>query len=176
MPHCARPAHCLRQIADTEAEEELISNQLIKRLEAIKAEKEQLAMAVDREEEFLTNTLQKKLLQVQKEKQDLENKLEAEQEFLVNKLQKQMAAMQSENSMLERKLAADETAIMELQQRLEESTDARTRTAAMVEREKKQLGQLLEEKADLGSQLRQVEAEKACVFVSASMRVVSRSM
>ena len=64
----------------TEAEEERLTNRLIKRLHDVKSEKEQLALEVEREEGLLTNNLQKKLNQLRKEKVDLENKLEHEQE------------------------------------------------------------------------------------------------
>lgn len=48
----------------SEQEEENITNKLIKRLTALKREKEELALQVEVEEEFLTNSLQAKLDQV----------------------------------------------------------------------------------------------------------------
>ena len=47
-----------------EQQEEYISNTLLKKIEALKNEKEQLARNYEQEEEFLTNDLSRKLLQV----------------------------------------------------------------------------------------------------------------
>ena len=47
-----------------EQEEELISNTLLKKIQALKSEKEQLARNYEQEEEFLTNDLTRKLFQV----------------------------------------------------------------------------------------------------------------
>ena len=50
--------------ARIEEEEEFIANNLLRRLETAKKEKEHLALQVENEEDFLTNTLQKRLEQV----------------------------------------------------------------------------------------------------------------
>jgi len=47
-----------------EVQEEYISNTLLKKIEALKNEKEQLARNYEQEEEFLTNDLSRKLQQV----------------------------------------------------------------------------------------------------------------
>jgi len=47
-----------------EQQEEYISNTLLKKIEALKNEKEQLARNYEQEEEFLTNDLSRKLMQV----------------------------------------------------------------------------------------------------------------
>jgi len=47
-----------------EQQEEYISNTLLKKIEALKNEKEQLARNYEQEEEYLTNDLSRKLLQV----------------------------------------------------------------------------------------------------------------
>ena len=57
------PSSCLQQ-ARAEQEEEFISNTLLKKIDALKKEKEMLAMNYEQEEEFLTNDLSKKLMQV----------------------------------------------------------------------------------------------------------------
>jgi len=90
--------------AKVEEEEEYITNNLLKRLEAVKKEKEQLAKQVEIEEEFMTNNLQRKLNQLRKEKGELERHLEAEQEYFVNKLQKQLLEITRQKNALERKL------------------------------------------------------------------------
>ena len=87
-----------------EADEESISNKLLKRLETLKKEKEQLAIEVEREEELLTNSLQKKLFQLRQDKVDLENRLEQEQEYIVNSLQKRISRAEHEKADLERQL------------------------------------------------------------------------
>lgn len=87
-----------------EAEEENITNKLMKHLSDLKKEKELLARQVEQEEEYLTNTLQKKLEQLKKEKVDLENQLEQEEEYIVNKLRKELTLLQQEKAHLEKKL------------------------------------------------------------------------
>ena len=52
------------QQAQAEAEEEFISNTLLKKIHSLKKEKEALAMNYEQEEEFLTNDLTRKLAQV----------------------------------------------------------------------------------------------------------------
>lgn len=47
-----------------EQQEEFISNTLLKKIQALKNEKEQLARNYEQEEEFLTNDLSRKLFQV----------------------------------------------------------------------------------------------------------------
>lgn len=88
-----------------EAEEELITNKLIKRLNALKAEKEALAMQIEQEEEYISNKLQAKLDALARDKIVMENALEAEQEFIVNRLTRQLSEAKAENSALEGKLA-----------------------------------------------------------------------
>eukprot|EP00612_Vaucheria_litorea_P004531 CAMPEP_0171460346 /NCGR_PEP_ID=MMETSP0945-20130129/5255_1 /TAXON_ID=109269 /ORGANISM="Vaucheria litorea, Strain CCMP2940" /LENGTH=223 /DNA_ID=CAMNT_0011986523 /DNA_START=152 /DNA_END=823 /DNA_ORIENTATION=- len=83
-----------------EAEEECITNRMMKRLNELKKEKENLVVEVEREEEHMTNTLQRKLTKVRQEKVDLENQLEREQEYLVNKLQKQLSQVIAEKERL----------------------------------------------------------------------------
>ena len=52
------------QQARAEQEEEYISNTLLKKIQALKKEKETLAMNYEQEEEYLTNDLSRKLMQV----------------------------------------------------------------------------------------------------------------
>lgn len=63
-----------------EQEEEAIANRLMKRLDVLKHEKEELARQVEVEEEMITNALTKKLMKVKEEKVNLEIQLEQEQE------------------------------------------------------------------------------------------------
>ena len=51
--------------AKAEQEEEFISNTLLKKIQALKKEKENLALNYEQEEECLTNDLSRKLNQVQ---------------------------------------------------------------------------------------------------------------
>ncbi len=76
--------------SSTEAEEEYITNMLMKRIEGLKNEKQELLTKLEAEEEMITNQLQRKLQQLQKEKIQMEITLEQEQECMVNRLQKQL--------------------------------------------------------------------------------------
>lgn len=49
------------QMAESEAEEDFITNKLTKKLEALRTEKNELLAKVELEEEYLTNNLQKRL-------------------------------------------------------------------------------------------------------------------
>lgn len=53
--------HSQFQQKQAEAEEEYITNTLLKRLEKLKAEKSEILLQVEREEEYLTNTLHKRV-------------------------------------------------------------------------------------------------------------------
>lgn len=54
------------QQKQSEAEEEYITNTLLKRLEKLKSEKSEILLQVEREEEYLTNTLHKRVEAVRK--------------------------------------------------------------------------------------------------------------
>ena len=88
----------LVQLAEAEVEAEAQSNRLMRTLNKLKKEKEELAIQIDREEEFISNTLQRKLAAVQREKAAMENQLEAEQEYLVNRLQKQVVQVMKDKA------------------------------------------------------------------------------
>ena len=74
----------------SEQEEEFISNMLLKKIDVLKTEKQDLLLKLEAEEELITNQLQKKLQKLQKEKVQMEISLEQEQEAMVNRLQKQL--------------------------------------------------------------------------------------
>lgn len=98
-----------------------MTNKLVKKLEALKQEKEDLARQVEVEEEMITNALTKKLMKVRQEKVDLENQLEQEQEYIVNKLQKQLSTVLEEKRALEKQLREDTGAILQsIQHHLEQ--------------------------------------------------------
>merc|ERR1712088_645010 len=90
--------------AKAEQEEEFISNTLLKKIQALKKEKESLALNYEQEEECLTNDLSRKLNQLRNEKIQLEHTLEQEQEALVNKLWKRMDKLETEKRSLQVKL------------------------------------------------------------------------
>jgi len=87
-----------------EAEEEFITNSLIKQINDLKLEKEKLLINIDKEEECISNILQRKLSKLQKEKVDLEIRLDIEEEAIVNKLQKQLSTLNDEKNTLLSKL------------------------------------------------------------------------
>eukprot|EP01096_Ripella_sp_DP13-Kostka_P000696 TRINITY_DN1079_c0_g1_i1.p1 TRINITY_DN1079_c0_g1~~TRINITY_DN1079_c0_g1_i1.p1 ORF type:complete len:428 (-),score=191.28 TRINITY_DN1079_c0_g1_i1:130-1413(-) len=89
-----------RNLIASEQEEEFIANNLMKRLDQLRIEKETLMVQVEQEEEYLTNTLQQKLTQLKREKVDLENQFEQEEEYLTNKLQKQLEEALANNQKL----------------------------------------------------------------------------
>mmetsp|Transcript_51542 Transcript_51542/g.102579 ORF Transcript_51542/g.102579 Transcript_51542/m.102579 type:complete len:418 (-) Transcript_51542:380-1633(-) len=114
-----------------EQEEEYITNKLMKRLEALKQEKEDLARQVEVEEEMITNALTKKLQKVKEEKIHLENQLEQEQEYIVNKLQKQLSTVLDEKRALETRLRENTGAILQsIQQHLQRWTTGEAPAAA----------------------------------------------
>lgn len=82
--------------AKAEQEEEFISNTLMKKIQALKKEKETLALNYEQEEECLTNDLSRKLNQLRQEKCKLEQTLEQEQECLVNKLMRKIEKLEAE--------------------------------------------------------------------------------
>ena len=84
--------------AKAEQEEEFISNTLLKKIQALKKEKESLALNYEQEEECLTNDLSRKLNQLRQEKVQLEHTLEQEQECLVNKLMRKIEKLETETS------------------------------------------------------------------------------
>lgn len=107
------PGHAPLQQLQAEQEEEYITNRLMKRLGALKQEKEELARQVEVEEEMITNALTKKLQKVKEEKVHLENQLEQEQEYIVNKLQKQLSTVLDEKRALEARLRENTGAILQ---------------------------------------------------------------
>lgn len=94
----------IKNFVQMEAEEEGITNRVIKRLDEVKKEKERLAIEVEREEEMLTNKLQRKLRQVLQEKIDIENQLEQEQENIINRYVREAEKTNTEKKQLEEKL------------------------------------------------------------------------
>lgn len=100
----AAQASSTRTALALEEEEEAITNKLMKRLTALKAEKELLARQSESEEEFLTNTLTLRLEDLQRQKHAIIASAEAEQEFIVNKLQRQLDELKVEKIALERKV------------------------------------------------------------------------
>lgn len=87
-----------------EEEEEAISNRLMKRLSALKLEKEQIARASESDSEWVTNSLTARLEDLRRQKQDVIAAAEAENEFIVNRLNKELEALRLEKVELERKV------------------------------------------------------------------------
>lgn len=87
-----------------EEEEEAIANRLMKRLSALKHEKEQIARASESDSEWVTNSLTARLDELRKQKQDVIAAAEAENEFIVNRLNKELEALRLEKNELERRV------------------------------------------------------------------------
>jgi coiled-coil domain-containing protein 6 len=87
-----------------DAEEEQISNRLMRRVNELKAEKELLAQQVDSESEMVATRLNRQVTALRQEKVNLENELEAEEESMTNKLQRQIADLEARNAILHQQL------------------------------------------------------------------------
>ncbi|KAM3962314.1 coiled-coil domain-containing protein 6 isoform 2-T2 [Aphomia sociella] len=121
--------HALRQAsvsiqAKAEQEEEYISNTLLKKIQALKKEKETLAHHYEREEECLTNDLSRKLNQLRQEKCRLEQTLEQEQECLVNKLMRKIEKLEAETLAKQTNLERLRREKVELENTLEQEQEA----------------------------------------------------
>lgn len=110
--------------AKAEQEEEFISNTLLKKIQALKKEKETLAHHYEREEECLTNDLSRKLDQLRQEKCKLEQTLEQEQECLVNKLMRKIEKLEAETLAKQTNLEQLRREMVELENTLEQEQEA----------------------------------------------------
>ncbi|KAG8035282.1 hypothetical protein G9C98_004530 [Cotesia typhae] len=110
--------------AKAEQEEEFISNTLLKKIQALKKEKETLAHHYEQEEECLTNDLSKKLNQLRQEKCKLEQTLEQEQECLVNKLMRKIEKLEAETLAKQSNLEQLRREKVELENTLEQEQEA----------------------------------------------------
>lgn len=110
--------------AKAEQEEEYISNTLLKKIQALKKEKETLAHHYEREEECLTNDLSRKLDQLRQEKCKLEQTLEQEQECLVNKLMRKIEKLEAETLSKQTNLEQLRREMVELENTLEQEQEA----------------------------------------------------
>uniref|UniRef100_A0A0A9VSF6 Coiled-coil domain-containing protein 6 n=2 Tax=Lygus hesperus TaxID=30085 RepID=A0A0A9VSF6_LYGHE len=110
--------------AKAEQEEEYISNTLLKKIQALKKEKETLAHHYEQEEECLTNDLSRKLTQLRQEKCKLEQTLEQEQECLVNKLMRKIEKLEAETLAKQSNLEQLRREKVELENTLEQEQEA----------------------------------------------------
>ncbi|XP_070544636.1 coiled-coil domain-containing protein 6-like isoform X2 [Ptychodera flava] len=110
--------------ARAEQEEEYISNTLLKKIHALKKEKEKLAVNYEQEEEFLTNDLSRKLMQLRQEKVQLEQTLEQEQEFQVNKLMRKIEKLESETTAKQQSLEQLRREKVDLENTLEQEQES----------------------------------------------------
>lgn len=112
------------QQAKAEQEEEFISNTLLKKIQALKKEKETLAHHYEQEEECLTNDLSRKLHQLRQEKCRLEQTLEQEQECLVNRLMRKIEKLEAETLAKQSNLEQLRREKVELENTLEQEQEA----------------------------------------------------
>lgn len=110
--------------AKAEQEEEYISNTLLKKITALKKEKERLAQHYETEEECLTNDLSRKLDQLRQEKCELEQTLEQEQECLVNRLMRKIEKLEAETLAKQSNLEQLRREKIELENTLEQEQEA----------------------------------------------------
>lgn len=149
------------QQAKAEQEEEYISNTLLKKIQALKQEKETLAHHYEREEECLTNDLSRKLDQLRQEKCKLEQTLEQEQECLVNKLMRKIEKLEAETIAKQTNLEQLRREMVELENTLEQEQEA------LVNKLWKRMDKLEAEKRSLQQQLEQPAQVAAPVTPSA---------
>ncbi|XP_039748504.1 coiled-coil domain-containing protein 6 isoform X1 [Pararge aegeria] len=141
--------------AKAEQEEEYISNTLLKKIQALKKEKETLAHHYEREEECLTNDLSRKLNQLRQEKCRLEQTLEQEQECLVNKLMRKIEKLEAETLAKQTNLERLRREKVELENTLEQEQEA------LVNRLWKRMDKLEAEKRSLQIRLDQPVSDPA---------------
>ncbi|XP_026328298.1 coiled-coil domain-containing protein 6 isoform X2 [Hyposmocoma kahamanoa] len=141
--------------AKAEQEEEYISNTLLKKIQALKKEKETLAHHYEREEECLTNDLSRKLNQLRQEKCRLEQTLEQEQECLVNKLMRKIEKLEAETLAKQTNLERLRREKVELENTLEQEQEA------LVNRLWKRMDKLEAEKRSLQIRLDQPISDPA---------------
>ena len=123
-----------------EQEEEYISNTLMKKIEALKREKETLAVNYEQEEECLTNELTRKMVKLREEKDQLEHTLEKEQEQQISKLARKIKNLESETIAKQNVLEQLRREKVELENALEQEQEA------LVNRLWKRMDQLESEK------------------------------
>lgn len=138
-----------------EQEEEYHINRMMKRLEGLREQQQNLANQVEQEEEFLTNNLQKRLKEVNNEKVVLENQLEAEQEYIVNKLHKELDHLHGERAKLTREK-------VDLENQLEAEQEY------IVNRLQKQVYQLNKEKRNLQAESAELHKQLDQLKISVS--------
>ncbi|XP_066907950.1 coiled-coil domain-containing protein 6 isoform X1 [Halyomorpha halys] len=141
--------------AKAEQEEEFISNTLLKKIQALKKEKETLAHHYEQEEECLTNDLSRKLTQLRQEKCKLEQTLEQEQECLVNKLMRKIEKLEAETLAKQSNLEQLRREKVELENTLEQEQEA------LVNRLWKRMDKLEAEKRSLQIKLDQPVSDPA---------------
>ncbi|XP_022662139.1 coiled-coil domain-containing protein 6-like isoform X3 [Varroa destructor] len=142
-------ARALYKQAKAEQEEEFISNTLLKKIQALKREKETLCQNYEQEEECLTNDLSRKLTQLRQEKVQLEKSLEHEQEALVNKLMRKIERLEADTLTKQNNLEQLRREKVELENTLEQEQEA------LVNRLWKRMDTLESEKRSLQEKLDQ---------------------
>lgn len=129
----------------------------MKKIQALKKEKETLAHHYEREEECLTNDLSRKLDQLRKEKCKLEITLEVEQECLVNKLMRKIEKLEAETLAKQTNLEQLRREMVELENTLEAEQEA------LVNKLWKRMDKLEAEKRSLQIRLDQPVSETAAM-------------
>lgn len=129
---------------------------MLKKIQALKKEKETLAHHYEREEECLTNDLSRKLDQLRQEKCKLEQTLEQEQECLVNKLMRKIEKLEAETLAKQTNLEQLRREMVELENTLEQEQEA------LVNKLWKRMDKLEAEKRSLQIKLDQPVSDPTC--------------
>ncbi|CAD5123444.1 DgyrCDS11792 [Dimorphilus gyrociliatus] len=151
--------------ARAEQEEEFISNTLLKTIETLKKDKEELAMKYEQEEECLTNDLSRKLFQLQQEKQTLETTLEHEQQKEINKLKKNTERLEADIKHKQALLEELRRDKVQLENELEHEQEALVnrlwKRMSTLESEKRRLQQQLNGHTDIPSPRNNIEDDSS---------------
>jgi len=150
-----------------EAEEELITNKLISRIEEIEKEKEHVSLRVEEEENQLRSEkaqLESKLqhntthlARLKKEKEDLVRQVEQEEEFLTNTLQHKLSKVLAEKVEIENRLEQEQEYISNrLQKQAAQSEKEKKEMEERLDEQKMLVHQMMQEKDKLAHQLQEL--------------------
>eukprot|EP01064_Diplonema_japonicum_P008721 TRINITY_DN16120_c0_g1_i1.p1 TRINITY_DN16120_c0_g1~~TRINITY_DN16120_c0_g1_i1.p1 ORF type:complete len:372 (+),score=139.43 TRINITY_DN16120_c0_g1_i1:773-1888(+) len=150
----------IRLQQSVENEEDYITNNLTKRLDALQKEKEALLTQAQKEEEFISNTLQKKLKGLKQEKIDAENRLEQEQEYIVNKLQQELMKVSDERSQLHGKLHSSRGNLLQQLSEQAAQQGANGEDPSTIDELTSEISRLLDEHKNAEARLRANDSER----------------
>ncbi|TMS36902.1 hypothetical protein L596_003962 [Steinernema carpocapsae] len=145
----------VRMQARVEQEEEYISNMLLKRIQKLKNDKENLALMYEQEEEYLTNDLTRKLSQLENERNQLAARLDQEQTWVESNLLEKIRRLEAEIQTHQNNLETMRKEKVDLENSLEQEQESLFNTLG------KRISKLEAEKRTMQSRLAQYETDDA---------------